>query len=163
MWSVLATPIARTIKQYSVMVIHRRYRMDKKYMHIEVVDEKALVDLLTRLNGEYEWTLDSKANVSVEVATPKATPKATVKKKYADPKDVTLEKMAAKKNVVTIGESVGRDTWTVLTERAKALGGEYNKDAKAFYFATAKSATEFASNKVITASERAKVREGWNK
>lgn len=137
--------------------------MDKKYMHIEVSDEKALVELLARLNGEYEWTLDNKPNMVVEVSTPKATPKATVKKKYADPKDVTLEKMTAKKNVVTIGEGVGRDTWTVLTERAEALGGEYNKDAKAFYFGTAESAKTFAENKVITASERAKVREGWNK
>ena len=137
--------------------------MNTMFMHIKVSDDKALIELLTRLNGEYEYTLDNKSNMTVEVSTPKATPKATVKKKYADPKDVTLEKMTAKKNVVTIGEGVGRDVWTILVERATALGGEYNKDAKAFYFATAKSATEFAGNKVITASERAKVREGWNK
>ena len=125
-----------------------------------------IVTSLTNLNDAQGAQILSIVNGLQNVATPSATvvvepKKVSAKKEFkGTAKDVTIS-MKATKNVVTIDGYVGKDTWTVLKRRFEALGGTYDKTSKSITFKTQKDAKEFATNTVVTASERENIWKEW--
>ena len=101
-----------------------------------------------------------KKSLGLSTPSTKSTPTKSKAKKFGPAKDVTVG-MKVIKNIVTIDERQGRDTWTVLSRRFETLGGSYNKVDRTITFKTQKDAKAFAKDNVVTGSERDGIRKEW--
>jgi len=61
---------------------------------------------------------------------------------------------------VTFG-TAPKDVYTVLKNKAEALGGKYDRTIRGFVFDAAEMAEEFARTTLVTADERNAVRKTW--
>lgn len=136
-------------------------------------NSKLVADNIVTLGGlEYKLTNDEviRLNDIIKGMISTRNGKGTVGKTEAAPKgkkqfngkakDVEVAMKVTGKTVVLEGY-VGKDTWEVLKRRFEALGGKYDKAAKAINFGTAKDAKEFGTNAVVTAAEREGIWKEW--
>lgn len=98
--------------------------------------------------------------VSKLAATPTKTKAKTFDSNKAKAKDITVS-LTAKGKVVTVNDYVGKDVFAILKARLPE-SAKYTKGV-GFEFKTAKQATEFAKNNLVTATEREALWSEWSK
>lgn len=139
---------SNTEKMYSIVIDSHEFKLNES-------DTQKVIDLIQSLGG--------KSTIKRGVEQPKSFTKKSTKKDF-DPSgitddqasryDVEINLTVKDGNTVQLDSFIKRDVYKLLDAQAQALGGKYNKDAKAWIFGTKKAATQFSKIKKISGKDR---------